>query len=170
MFCSVRDAVSVDPSCLFNACLYMRNPLFIPIGVKKIFSLNFQNFHIWAWNPEFEIWRKSQSCICTCTLSQRRQKLSLFSLYEQSFSRYGQFSYFQIWVWNLEYEERFHRCICTLFLPDEVKNKLIFCSTGSTFRDTSWFKNFYIWHEIWNLKKGSKVAYVHSFYPQGRRN
>ena len=47
------------------------------VEIKLIFALraavfeiraNFQNFHIWVWNLEFE--EMSQSCICTLFLSQ----------------------------------------------------------------------------------------------------
>ncbi len=33
---------------------------------------------------------------------------------------------FHIWACNLKFEERSQSCICTLFLPQGVKNKLIF--------------------------------------------
>ncbi len=49
------------------------------------YGRDFLNCHIWTWNLEFE--EKSQSCICTPCLPQG-VKLSLFSLYEQLFSRY----------------------------------------------------------------------------------
>ncbi len=80
------------------------------------------------------------------------------------------FSNFHIWAWNPKCEERSQSCICTLFLAQGSKLSL-FSLYGHPFsRYGPIFKISIFGHEICNLKKGPKVAYVLSFYPRGSKS
>ncbi len=88
--------------------------LFLPQGfeIKLIFALrstifetraNFQNFHIWARNLEFE--ERSQKLHMYSLSTPGGSKLSLFLLYGQPFSRYGlmfKISIFGHVIWNFK--------------------------------------------------------------------
>ncbi len=73
---------------------------------------------------------------------------------------------FHIWAWNPEFEERSQSCICSLFLSQGVEIKHIFSLRATVFEIRANFKISIFGHEIWNLKKGAKVAYIRS-YPKG---
>ncbi len=80
---------------------------FLPQGAKwSLFSFRrqpfsrygwiFQNFHIWAWNLEFE---EGPTVAYVLSFYYRWSKLSLFSLYWQPFSGYGPIvTCFPTWV------------------------------------------------------------------------
>ncbi len=113
----------------------LHSTLFLPQGVeiKLIFALlaaifkiraYFQNFHIWAWNLEFE--DRSQSCIYTLLKPQGVEIKPIFALRTPVFEIRANLQSFHIWALNLEFEERSQSCICTLFLSQGAQNELIF--------------------------------------------
>ncbi len=137
-------------------------------AVSEILA-DFLNFHIWAWNLEFE--ERSQSCISTLFLPQRVKIVLIFALRAAVFEIRANFQNFNIWAWNLEFEERFQHCICTPFLPQGVEIKLIFTLQAAVFEIRGDSQNFNMadGHEIWNLKKGPKV-HMYSLSTPGGQN
>ncbi len=84
---------------------------------------DFQNFHIWAWNPEFG--ERSQSCICTLFLPQGVEIKLIFALRATVSEIGADLQNFHIWAYNLEFEERSLSCICSLsFYPRGLKMSL----------------------------------------------
>ena len=131
-------------------------------AVSEILA-DFLNFHIWAWNLEFE--ETSQSCICTLFLPQVVEIKLIFALRAAVFEIRTNFQNFHyIWAWNLEFEERSQSCICTLFLPQGVKLFLLYGQPFSRYGLI--FKSAIFGHEIWHLKKVLEAAYGPSFYPR----
>ncbi len=65
---------------------------------------------------------------------------------------------FHIWACNLEFEERTQSCICTLFLPQGIKIKLIFALRATVFEIRAGFSKLpylgmksRIWKKCWKL-------------------
>ncbi len=123
----------------------------------------FSKFPIWAWNLEL---KKGPKVTYVLSFYPSGWKLSLFSHYGQPFSRFSKFPYFSM---KSELEKRSQSCICTLFLPRVGGSNL---SLSSLYRQPfsrygASFKISIFGHEMWNLKKCRKIAYVLYFYPRG---
>ena len=125
----------------------------------------FQNFHIWAWNVEFE--EMSQSCICTLFLPSEGGNYAYFHSTGSHFRDTDQVSKFQYLAMKSGIWRQVESCICTFFLPHGVEVKLFSLYSHPFMRYGPIFKISIFVHEIWNLKKGPKVAYVFSFYSRG---
>ncbi len=119
---------------------------------------DFLNFHIWAWNLEFQ--ERSQSCMCTLFLPHGVESKLIFDLLAAVFKIRGDFQNFHIWAWNLELEERSQSCIVLSFYPRGSKLSLYSLYWQPISRYGLIFKISIFGHEIWNLKIGPKVAYI----------
>ena len=136
------------------------------VEIKLIFALraaifeiraNFQNFHIWAWNMEFE--DRSQSCKYILSVHPRGSKVSLFLLYGQSFSRYGpicKISIFGYEIWNSKKGPKVQYVLST---PRGLKMGLFLLYGQHFSRYGPICKISIFGHEIWNLKKGKLHMY-----------
>ena len=123
-----------------------------------LFSLYRQQF------PRFE--ERSQSCICTLFLAQGVKLKLIVALWTAIFEIRANFQTLHIWAWNLDFEDGSQSCIIYVlsFYPRESK-LILFSLYGHPFsRYRVIFKISIFGHEIWNSKKGPKVAYVFSFY------
>ena len=72
-----------------------------------------------------------------------------------------------IWVCDLEFEERFQSCICTLFLPQRVKLQLMFALRAAFVEIRADFQIAIFGHETWNLKKSDGGCIWTTFLLQG---
>ena len=109
------------------------------------------------------ICESSRSCTYTPFLPQG-WKLSLFSLYEQQFSRYVPIFKIAIFGHETWPFQKLH--IYLLFTP-RGRNWAYFCSTGRFSRYGPIFKIF--GDETWPLAKVQEVAHKPSFYPKGSK-
>ncbi len=136
-------------------------------AVSEILS-DFLNFHIWAWNLEFE--ETSQSCICTLSFYHRGNEIRLiFARRATVFEIRANFQNFHIWAWNLEFEERSQSCTCTLFLCERGEIKLIFALWAAVFKIRADFQNFHIcaWNLQWEDRPQSFICTL--FLPRGSK-
>ena len=72
----------------------------------------------------------------------------LFPLHAALFKIRADFQNFHILAWNLEFEDRFKSCICTLFLPNGFEIKLIFALRAAVSRYGWIFKFSIFGHQI----------------------
>ncbi len=145
--------------------------LFLPKGVEMelIFTLwaavskiraDFQNYHIWAWNLEFE--KSARSFIWTL-LYPRGSKLSSFSLYGQRFLRYGLIYKIVIFgheTWPLaKIPEVAHTVYLVVSFYPRGRNGGYFRSRSSGFRDMGRFTKLpYLGMKFGHWPKCQKLA------------
>ncbi len=96
------------------------------------------------------------------------EKLSLFSLYGQPFSRYGSIlitSMFGHEICNLKNGPK--DAYVLFFCPQGLEIELTVALRASVFEIRTIFNISMFGYSIWNLKKGPKVSYLVSFCPMG---
>ena len=123
------------------------------------------NFHIFAWNLEFE--ERSQSCTCTLFLPQGVEIKLICAPRGAIFKIWADFQNFHIWAWYVEFDDRSQSCICTLFPPHGFEIKLIFALRAAVFKIRADFQISIFGHKIQHLKTGPEVVYVPFSYPMG---
>ncbi len=119
----------------------------VRVAVSEILA-DFINFHIWAWNLEFE--ERSQSWICTLILLHGVKIKLIFALRAAVFKIWADFQNSHIWAWNLEFEKSAGSCIWAIFLSQGVEIELIFALRAAVSEVRADFQNCHIWE--WNLE------------------
>ncbi len=112
------------------------NTMCVQAAVSEILAV-FLNFHIWAWNMEFE--ETSQRCICTRFLPHGGRHSAYFRPMGSRFRDTGRFSklpYLGVKPGIWKKCQKLH--MDPLSTP-VGRNWAYFCSTDNGFRDTGWF-------------------------------
>ncbi len=145
------------------AQFHFSSTICVRAAVSEILA-DFLNFHIWAWDLEFE--ETTQSCIRTLFLPRGVEIKLIFALRAPVFEIQADFQNFHyIWPCNLEFEARSQSCICTLFLPQGIKIKLYFALRAAVSRYGPIFKVAMFGHETWTWKKCRKLRIDHLSTP-----
>ena len=106
--------------------------------------------------------KSSRSCTYTLFLPQEVEIKLIFAPQKAVSEIWADFQIlksFKSWSWNLDFEERSQSCICTLFLPRGLNLSLFSLYRQPFSRCGPVFNISIFGHEIWNSRKGPKVAY-----------